>query len=67
MQKHSGICLFLVAAELKHNTVGNATLGINNYLGATLPPDLLGKALIGLPHSCKEFHEVGLVRTIGKE
>ena len=37
MQKHSGICLFLVAAEFKHNTGGNATLSINAYLGATLP------------------------------
>ena len=37
MQKHSGICLFLVAAEFKHSTGGNATLSVNGYLGATLP------------------------------
>ena len=75
MQKHSGICLFLVAAEFKHNTGGNATLSVNAYLGATLPmsdkqrsfSDLLGKALVGPPHVCKEFHEVGLVQTISKE
>ena len=58
MQKHSGICLFLVAAEFKHSTGGNATLSINAYLGATLPMsdkqrslyDFLGKALVG-PHT----------------
>ena len=35
MQKHSGICLFLVAADLKHNTGGNATLSVNAYFGVT--------------------------------
>ena len=49
----------LVAAEFKHNTGGNATLSVNNYLRATLPRSP--------PHICKEFHEVGLYQTIGKE
>ena len=74
-QKHSGICLFLVAAEFKHNTGGNATLSVNAYLEATLPmsdkqrsfSDPPSKALVGPPHICKEFHEVGLVQTISKE
>ena len=67
MQKHSGMCLFLVAAEFKHNTGRNATLSVNAYLGATLLmsdkqrsfPDLHSKALVSPPHICKEFHEVG--------
>ena len=62
MQKHSGICLFLVAAEFKHSTGGNATLRVNACLGGTLSmsdkqrsfSDFLGKALIGPPHICKE-------------
>ena len=74
MQKHSGICLFLVAAEFKHNTGGNATLSVNAYLGATLPmsdkqrsfSDLLGKALVGPPHICKEFHKVVLFKPLAR-
>ena len=75
MQKHSGICLVLVAAEFKHNIGGYATLHIHVYLEASLHmsdkqgsfSDLLGKAPVSPPLIGKEFHELGLVRITGNK
>ena len=74
MQKHSGIRLFLVAAEFKHNTGGKATLSVNAYLGATLPmsdkqrsfSDLLGKALVSPPHIWKESMSLVLFKPLAR-
>ena len=75
MQKHLGICFFLVTAEFKHNIGGYATLRIHINLAPTLPLsdkqgsffNLLGKALVIPLLICKECHELGLVQMIGKK
>ena len=74
MQKHTGICLFLVAAEFKHSTGGNATLSINAYLGATLPMsdkqrslyDFLGKAQVGSHTSVRNSMRLVFIKPLAR-